>query len=466
MSKINKNSIKDLIGKMDDIKITDSENSEASASSSLTFHYDKDLPKPSIERLQSLRQQVKALAKLPQPVQRSEQWYEMRKNMITASDWAAALGKNPYSYRNKLIRGKCGEQQSFYGGHMQHGVKYEPVANMIYEHRNNIKVIDFGLIPHPTINFLGASPDGITEDGVMLEIKCPPKRSITGEPPIYYWIQVQGQLEICELDRCDFLECKIIEYETVEICPETYEPEEYDEHDKDEELIILEPETQYFNDNYKGDHFYNEHGMEKGVVLVYMHRTTHTLSYEYSKLGIDREDFEKWKTDVNDRVLKDENMLYYETSFWKLTEVSNVPIYRDQEWFANNLPELRKFWDDVLHYREVGLDEIKPKPRKRRSPPKQIFVETSIEDFNGTSNINFTSENLSIAKFKTESFFTDTPLPRTTFVDHYSSDDDIDKFKGQSLFSDDTEIVEKKFVKIRIKKVAKPVSTQSLFSEL
>ena len=107
----------------------------------------------------------------------------MRKNKITASDWAAALGKNPYSYRNKLIRAKCGEQQSFYGGHMQHGVKYEPVATNIYECRNNTPIIEFGLIPHPKIDYLGASPDGITADGVMLEIKCPPKRVITGFIP-------------------------------------------------------------------------------------------------------------------------------------------------------------------------------------------------------------------------------------------------------------------------------------------
>ena len=462
MTEINQNNIKNLINKMDDIKINENKTINNTVKNKtvditndkekpvLTFHYNKDLPQPSEERLQYLREQFKKLQAIPLPEQRTDEWYEMRKNKITASDWAAALGKNPYSYRNKLIRAKCGEQQSFYGGHMQHGVKYEPVATNIYECRNNTPIIEFGLIPHPKIDYLGASPDGITADGVMLEIKCPPKRVITGEPPLYYWIQVQGQLEVCELDRCDFLECKIIEYETTD-------------------EVNIEPVEQYFNDNYNGDYHYNNLGLEKGIVLVFMHRTTHALSYEYSKLGINYEEFDKWREEVCRRVLEEDDMLYYETSFWKLTEISNVPIYRDKEWFDGNLPELKRFWDDVLHYREVGIEEIKPKPRKKKTPVKEIFIDTNISDFNGISGANFTTDNLDLSKFKTQSFFSDTPVPvSNNNNDSYNSnnssgDEYVDKFKKQSFFSDDTgggdtNEDKKKIVKIKIKKSKKPVS--------
>ena len=89
------------------------------------------------------------------------------------------------------------------------GVKYEEVAVMIYEQRNSMKVFEYGCIPHPVYDFIGASPDGITDSGIMLEIKCPSSRKITGVIPSYYWCQVQTQLEVCELDRCDFLECKL-----------------------------------------------------------------------------------------------------------------------------------------------------------------------------------------------------------------------------------------------------------------
>ena len=59
--------------------------------------------------------------------------------------------------------------------------------------------------------------------GRMLEIKCPVSRKIntTGSVrgvicPVYYWDQVQIQLETCDLDECDFWQCKIIEYENRE----------------------------------------------------------------------------------------------------------------------------------------------------------------------------------------------------------------------------------------------------------
>jgi putative phage-type endonuclease len=160
-----------------------------------------------------LRNKVNELINTPQPVQRTPEWYEMRNSMITASDWATVLGESPYSNKDKILLKKCGEDIFITSKAIDWGVKYEKVATMIYELRNNVQVIEFGVLRHPTISYLGASPDGITSDGVMLEIKCPSSRKITGIPPSYYWCQVQGQLEVCELDRCDFLECLIKEYD-------------------------------------------------------------------------------------------------------------------------------------------------------------------------------------------------------------------------------------------------------------
>ena len=44
----------------------------------------------------------------------------------------------------------------------------------------------------------------------MLEIKCPKSRNITGIIPPIFFAQVQGQLEVCDLEYCDFLECQIL----------------------------------------------------------------------------------------------------------------------------------------------------------------------------------------------------------------------------------------------------------------
>lgn len=349
----------------------------------LKFNYDIDLEKPSEEKLKWLTNQVNLLSKIKQPEQKSNLWLQMRNDMITASDWAAAIGKNPYSTRNKLIRGKCGEKQFFFGKHMQHGVKYESVANAIYEYRNKVEVIEFGLLPHPKYNFLGASPDGITKNGIMLEIKCPPKRVITGEPPLYYWIQVQGQLEVCDLDRCDFLECKIEEYAL---------------------------DIDYFNDNYNNNYFFNGVGYEKGITLIFMDKRNNNLIYKHSKLGINNEDFNIWFDDTLNCVLENKNLIYVETTYWKLLEISCVPIYRDKEWFSENFSLLKEFWDDVLYYRDIGIDSLIKKNSKTKNNTNNkinIKIDTNIDDYYENKSTTTVTNNLKKCLFRnTKSNFT------------------------------------------------------------
>lgn len=191
--------------------------------------------------IKKLRNRVKALQKRPQPAQRSDMWYKLRTKAITASEAASCLTKsqkvcepyvkefgisnfkykedeplNPYETKEDYIIKKCnsyfGEHVFIDSVHTLWGKKYEEVANRLYCQLNGVKVIEFGLVPHGRIKWLAASPDGITEDGVMLEIKCPKSRKINeGYPPIYYYVQTQIQLEVCNLDVCDFLECEITE---------------------------------------------------------------------------------------------------------------------------------------------------------------------------------------------------------------------------------------------------------------
>ena len=60
-----------------------------------------------------------------------------------------------------------------------------------YERRNNLIIDEYGCIPHPEIDYFGASPDGIVSYeslnrnfiGRMLEIKCPKSRKIDGNIP-------------------------------------------------------------------------------------------------------------------------------------------------------------------------------------------------------------------------------------------------------------------------------------------
>ena len=70
-----------------------------------------------------------------------------------------------------------------------------------------VEVLSFGLIIHPNHPWLGGSPDGITTDGVLLEVKCPLRRKIIhGEVPHHYLAQVLLNLEICDLEIAHFIE--------------------------------------------------------------------------------------------------------------------------------------------------------------------------------------------------------------------------------------------------------------------
>lgn len=152
--------------------------------------------------------QVEKLISKEYAEQRSEEWLKLRGNMLTASDAATAIGDNPYEKPEGLILKKCGYNK-FHGNEFTaHGNKYEDEARDIYCEKYNEVSHEIGLYPHPTIKWLGGSPDGITESGKLLEIKCPLKRRITPEVPVYYMPQLQLLMEILDLEEAVFIQYK------------------------------------------------------------------------------------------------------------------------------------------------------------------------------------------------------------------------------------------------------------------
>jgi hypothetical protein len=224
------------------------------------------------------------------------------------------------------------------------------VATELYEHKNRYKVYDFGLMPHPIHRFLGASPDGITSDGRMLEIKVPLSRKLSGRPPLHYWIQMQMQMECCDLDVCDFVECKISEYPS---------------------------ENAYLNDTFmdeEGNSIYGltQNGLNKGCVLVitYHNGDDTKRSVMYSPMASqmnDHHDMLGWVKDSlfnlaseNDRtnlleMVLQEGTMSVERCWWRLDEYSQIEIQRDKRWFQKRLPDFEEFWSNVEKFRESGL---------------------------------------------------------------------------------------------------------------
>lgn len=75
------------------------------------------------------------------------------------------------------------------------------------------KVHELGILPHPTIDYLAGSPDGVTESGRLVEIKCPARRKITPDVPDHYMPQLQLLMEIMDLEVCDFIQYRPVDGE-------------------------------------------------------------------------------------------------------------------------------------------------------------------------------------------------------------------------------------------------------------
>ncbi len=300
---------------------------------------------------------VEHLINLPKVEQRSKEWFDLRSNMITASSAANLLNRNsktcdpyiktfkledifdkdgkccnPYSSRNQYILEKC--RGSKFKGSVATlwGQQYEDVVCDLYRNKYNTDVLDFGIIQHPEHKWLGASPDGITPGGVMLEIKCPFRRKITGVTPLYYWIQVMLQLEVCGLDDCDFAEYEFMEFSSEE---EFLDDETLDKTVHHKGLMIkIETLTEETPDPFENGYVYPPRNL--------LDKTDDLLDWVKVKM---RETMESFSRD--EQVTKVVSPIY-----WKVVDYSIVRLKRDKEWFENVRPDFEKAWNEILFYRK------------------------------------------------------------------------------------------------------------------
>ena len=299
-----------------------------------------------------LKKKVKFLEKLNQPEQRSKQWYDMRYDMLTASDIGSILGYSKYNNRKSVIKKKCGEGSIFKGNkYTLHGQKYEEVAKQIYELRYNKEVDEYGLIQHPTIPILGASPDGISKEGIMLEIKCPPRRKITGIVPPHYWVQMQVQLQVCSLEQCDFIECLIEEYED----EEDYYEDVFDEEDF--EYYDILPKTFDINHIKVPNDRKTVYGLEKGIIgeiRVLTEKNNYESKFFYPPFNLNTEEQIKWLEDKEKKLKINIDFIY-----WKLSFSSVVNVMRDDKWWEEYKVEEKLYdtWKEILERREELEDE-------------------------------------------------------------------------------------------------------------
>jgi len=166
--------------------------------------------------------------------QRSEEWLGLREQMITASDVASAIGESRYESPDAFVRKKVLRTKWAGNAATEHGTKLEPFVRDLYDARSGRKSHEIGLVQHRVYPWLGASPDGVTEDGILIEIKCPLTRKIEAKVPKHYLPQVQLQLEITDLEECDF-----IQYRPEEMTTETQDGETLTRVTKPEEYVVV-----------------------------------------------------------------------------------------------------------------------------------------------------------------------------------------------------------------------------------
>lgn len=270
-------------------------------------HWNHDLPfsyHDYMERLDFInrsRNQLKILKKNKGIKQKSDEWYDIRKNMLTASN--TYEGVKCY---NSLIRKKALKISDNISSSpaLEWGILFEPIACKIYSILNNrIKIHEFGLIQYDEFKNYGASPDGISDIGIMLEIKCPYSRIIKeGEIPVKYYYQMQGQMAVCNLEECDYAEFNFIEI------------------DLDEFLSLSRKDL-------------------CGIIIKYEDDTV-----KYSRLKE-----EPNISYMENTSLKEKKKVIY----WKLENhfIQRVTFNKDK-WYDEYLPKIKEFWNKVNEYEE------------------------------------------------------------------------------------------------------------------
>lgn len=114
--------------------------------------------------------------------QGSADWLMSRCGHVTASRFKDVLDftkagkpgakRTAYLWEIVVERLTGSPVQHYVNAAMEHGTVYEPEARMAHE-ATGVMVMETGFLHHPSIQFVGGSPDGLIGDDGGAEYKCP-----------------------------------------------------------------------------------------------------------------------------------------------------------------------------------------------------------------------------------------------------------------------------------------------------
>jgi hypothetical protein len=297
--------------------------------------------KRSVEEKQA---HIQALCARPQVAQRTDEWYKQTANVLTASEFSNLFGSA--RQRANLIASKANYVPKDYLPQLAFptsdinaltwGIRFEPVVKQILEKKWSAKIHDLGRLVHSTDTHLAASPDGLIVStphkerlGRLVEIKCPYSRKIGGDIPFDYWVQMQIQMEVADIDECEYIEVEILSKRANQETPLDLSGCKY-----------------------------------KGAILLWSHEEK---GYDYEYLTTETVE----GTPVRD------GWTLVETIPWGVSKYHQKTVQRDRNWFASTEPWRASFWEDVERSRK-GTTLLIPAPPP--SAPKLKINVCKIQD--------------------------------------------------------------------------------------
>jgi putative phage-type endonuclease len=151
--------------------------------------------------------------------QGTHEWKLARLGHVSGSSVADVMAKGKSGeaitrkkYKTRLVAERLTNEvsESYTNASMEWGVATEPMARQAYEVSHETFVDKTGFWKHPTIKWLGCSPDGLVGDDGLVEIKCPNTTTHidylwADEVPSEYYKQIQCQLWVTGRQWCDFV---------------------------------------------------------------------------------------------------------------------------------------------------------------------------------------------------------------------------------------------------------------------